>query len=291
MRLAVLVIALVAAMTAYSDSEPATSGAQKAKTDIQVNLFYEAVEKGNLKMVGHYLLVGIPVEAKNSALGLASLYDFPKVVRALLAVGANPRIDIDGEKPILEAGHCGPEVLRLLIDAGANIEERSKYGETPLFISAANGKVGNVRFLLSMKANTNVIDKDGRAPLQCAAGGAGTEIVKLLIRSGANVNSVDYEGMTAFLWAASSCDCSSARALLAAGADSTVKEQYGKSALDIVQNRLNDAESMVRSLIKEPTGKGFDGQLHDSNLKSFRNDIPKLTRMKEFLLRVKIWAR
>ena len=72
-------------------------------------------------------------------------------VKALLAAGADVSVqDTDGWTPLLHAayrdGHIyfagnSTETIQALLNAGANLEAKSKYGETPLHISVTSATI------------------------------------------------------------------------------------------------------------------------------------------------------
>lgn len=83
-------------------------------------------------------------------------------------------------------GHL--DVVKLLVEAGAPLNKRSKDKQTPLHLAAWLGKGDVVDFLLSKGARLETIDKLGHSPLWSACNEKHFAIAKVLIRRGANVN-------------------------------------------------------------------------------------------------------
>lgn len=71
-------------------------------------------------------------------------------------------------------GHC--EVMRMLIDAGANPNSRRSTGATPLYMAAQGGHVDAIKVLLGAKANpllSSRADPDGEGNKQTRSFGRG----------------------------------------------------------------------------------------------------------------------
>ena len=68
-------------------------------------------------------------------------------------------------------------------------------------LAALCGKTEIVKSLLEAGANPNAEDKDGDTALIEAAKKCKTEVVKLLLEAGADIEAKDKEGKTALMWA------------------------------------------------------------------------------------------
>ncbi|KAJ5892886.1 hypothetical protein N7504_009577 [Penicillium tannophilum] len=77
-------------------------------------------------------------------------------------------------------------VIKLLLDAGANIDHENNFRETPLHAAAENGHEAAVKVLIERKANIN----SRPAPLTAAARKGHVNITKLLLGSGADTPSL-----------------------------------------------------------------------------------------------------
>lgn len=95
-----------------------------------------------------------------------------EVLRILIEAGAEPRErDTYGRTPLHEAKSV--EVAALLLDHGVSPDVRSSSGETPLMTRTGSPPV--VERLLLAGAHANLRDADGRTALQHAVGLVGTE--------------------------------------------------------------------------------------------------------------------
>src|SRR5438045_5390865 len=77
------------------------------------------------------------------------------------------------------------------------------YGQTPLSWAADKGHVDVVKLLLNANANIEAADKYVRTPLSWAAEKGHVDVVKLLLNANANIEATDNEyGRTPLTWAA-----------------------------------------------------------------------------------------
>lgn len=163
-------------------------------------------------------------------------------------------------------GHLS--TVRLLLDAGAAIDDRDPNDITPLLYAASNDRVDVARLLIARGADVNATDWYGRSALYCAidvrnrdtpqpANGPGTDrdgnfaLAQLLLEKGANPNTrirempvvrthiqplgslswVDFTGETPFIRASLAGDVKMMRLLMAHGADPKIATAGGTTAL------------------------------------------------------------
>ena len=155
---------------------------------------------------------------------------------------------------LLEAAECGnPELLSLLITAGADVNKADKYGMTPLRAAACNGHTECVRHLLAAPGiDVNKADKYGRTPLYTAARNGYAECVRhLLAAPGIDVNKADRYGRTPLRAAAGNGYAECVRLLLAApGIDVNMADKGGNTPLDTAAG--NGRTECVRLLLAAP---------------------------------------
>lgn len=76
----------------------------------------------------------------------------------------------DGKTPLHIAAGCGKlECLKLLVDAGADVNCLDKETSTPLHIAAAKNRIFCLKELILHTANINAKDMNGRTPLHLAS--------------------------------------------------------------------------------------------------------------------------
>ncbi|XP_069669377.1 uncharacterized protein [Periplaneta americana] len=133
----------------------------------------EASKSGNATLVMGLLQVGtnfsVTDEKTRTPLHVAAEYSQVDVVRILLDAGA----PINGKSKqwsftAMHYATSSPDLLYLLLDRGASLEERSKYGETPLHTAAWNNRLEAAQALVARGANIHARTNGGSTPLQQA---------------------------------------------------------------------------------------------------------------------------
>lgn len=99
----------------------------------------------------------------------------------------------EGSYPPLHAASMvgSDEMVKLLLDAGAKIDEQDKNGETALHIAARAQNLGSpaiVHWLILKHANVEIKNKEGKTPLHIAAEYCARFIAEMLINAGADIN-------------------------------------------------------------------------------------------------------
>jgi ankyrin repeat protein/L-ascorbate metabolism protein UlaG (beta-lactamase superfamily) len=103
--------------------------------------------------------------------------------------------------------------------------------DLPLHTAATAGQVEIVRLLLDSGAEIDGLDSDGSTPLHCAAVSRKPEVVRLLLSRGADVNRRDRNGAYGLSFAASAGDSACIRMILDAGADMNLFTPQGTTLL------------------------------------------------------------
>jgi uncharacterized protein len=156
------------------------------------------------------------------------------------------------------------DTLKVLLAAGADVNEVSGYGWSPLLVATQNRYYKLGAFLLERGADPNLANKGGWTPLYLATDNRNIEsgdypvrkadmdhleFIELLLDKGANVNArvkdstetrtvftnqwLDENGATAFLRASQSGDLVLMKLLLAHGADPKIATELGVTALQV----------------------------------------------------------
>jgi len=125
----------------------------------------------------------------------------PFFVAMLLIIPALGGAQVQGknlEAVLLDAAAAGQtDMVRSLLDNGANIEVKNNLGATSLIFAAIKGHSDVAELLVERGANVNAKTTTGITPLIAAAAGGHEDIVKLLLAKGADVSAKDQQGRTA----------------------------------------------------------------------------------------------
>lgn len=97
------------------------------------------------------------------------------------------------------AGEEDVEIIRFLVDNGADVDAQNEDGISPLHICLYPEIA---RELIACGANIELQDKWGRTPLMTLSSELEREdVIQVLLEAGANVNTKDKDGITALLTA------------------------------------------------------------------------------------------
>ncbi len=164
-------------------------------------------------------------------------------VKTLIQKGADVNVyGNDYDAPLTIAAERGyVEIVRMLIDAGANVNFEND-NITALMSAVKNNHVKIVRMLIGAEANVNT---DGDTALIIAVEGNHVEIVRMLIDAGVDVDHQDYTEFTALMAAARAGKEKIVRMLIDAGADLEIVDNENETALMIADNYGNVAVAQM----------------------------------------------
>ncbi len=199
--------------------------------------------------------------------------------RLLISSGANVTVrDSIGQSPMTIAIHHCPRAIELLLNAGADLNEETRFG-TPLLTAARyqwfdptqrsrfrdrpiRERDNAVRILLEKGANPNTRDREGRNALMVMSfeprNGRAIELIgETLLNAGCDINAADNQGHTPLIYAIRARQRAAVNLLLKRGADIQVKDHNGESAVDWAKKSGNvEIAKLLMSLT--PSG----GQKH-----------------------------
>jgi uncharacterized protein len=185
----------------------------------------ECARTGNADAVAALLKSGARVneaEAVNqqTALMWAVAQQHPKVVQALLESGADIRARSRTYPQVVETGNRG---------GGGDVFTVLRGGSTPLLFAARVGDIESARLLMAAGADVNDALPDGVSALVLAAHSGHGALGALLLEKGANPNAAE-AGYTALHAAIDRSDLSLVQALLRHGANPDIRLAKGTPA-------------------------------------------------------------
>ena len=122
-------------------------------------------------------------------------------------------------------------LVQLLIEKGAHVNDRDILFRTPLHLAAEYAKPAMVELLLANGADVEVKDKYERTPLHAALSGRSAKTLALLINAKADLEARDGLGRTALMIAVQSDQSAVARFLVQHGAKIEVSVSFGEGLL------------------------------------------------------------
>ena len=154
---------------------------------------------GSLKKYGG--IINVKDKYGYTPLHYASMYDNDVVVKSLLEYGADfsVRCFVNKLSPLhLAAERDDPDIIDILIAAGAEVNCVDRYGATPLHYAACEGIADVTEALLRNGADINVADELGKNPLSVALKMGDIEVSQLLTGDQDNVEFGVFHSLTRF---------------------------------------------------------------------------------------------
>ncbi|KAK6509749.1 hypothetical protein TWF481_004479 [Arthrobotrys musiformis] len=140
------------------------------------------------------------------------------------------------------------DIIKLVINSGADINARSERGDSAIHIATKRGDSHIVEYLLKHGAGINVTAGNGHTALHEAAIYNRFEIAKMLLDNGADVHAVDTSGKTPLYCAAEFGKAEVLKVLVEAGADGHIAIASGETALYAASSK--GYEGIVKTLLQ-----------------------------------------
>ena len=210
-----------------------------------------------LRILGLTLLLAAPATAATTTAPLADAaerLDVAAIERLLTASPAADEINaaqVDGMTALHWAVyHDRSDLVRRLLDAGADASATNRYGVIPLSLACANGNPEVVEALLAAGADPNALLPGGETVFMTAARTGRIEVVEALYEAGADVHFREPKrGQTALMWAAAEGNLEVVELLLEVGADpnATLDSGFTPLLFAVREGRIEVAEALLRA--------------------------------------------
>lgn len=190
------------------------------------------------------------LEAK---LAEATRFNDLKRAQQLIDDGAKPDITRYGADNALNLAveNGNPDMVRLLLGAGADPNAQVRYSyDTPFLNAARKGDVAIVGELLASKANIDAAGERGNTALALAVAAKNKPLYGLLLARGAKADPRNSGGWTPLFYAARNGDLEAISLLLDKGARTDHKDEEGRTVLDVAkQHQRQEAFQKLQDFI------------------------------------------
>jgi ankyrin repeat protein len=210
--------------------------------------FHQACIKGYADLLPVLIQAGAdpsaPDRSDQTPLDLALDYSNKTVISALLKRSEHYEMLRSNFAEAMERANRNgrTEIVRILLDAGWDVNHSTASGSTYLNDAALKGNMKLVRLLLERHANLDVRNEAGGTPLHDAALSGNTDVIALLLDRGCPIDARESEsGATPLMMAASLGRTAAVALLLERGANPLLKDNAGRTALARAYENQNQA--------------------------------------------------
>jgi ankyrin repeat protein len=160
-------------------------------------MYFDAIDKPSeeeaIKTIDFCIQAGLDKNVTYSReiiLRNALYYNKIQIAKHLIKIGVDVNAtDHFGSTALFAASYrCSPDVVKMLIDAGANINYQNPHHEknTALILALDNRQLDNAKILVGAGVDVNLQTVHGSTALHKAASGGNKDIVVLLLEHGAD---------------------------------------------------------------------------------------------------------
>lgn len=241
-----------------SSTELLEGGADMEKVDSRgFGPLQTATERGWVTVVETLIAAGVDVNANRAQLLGVEAVGFTFNISAVTALHL---------ATIRSSGKPFVKIVKALIAAGANVDATLEstdpfvQGVTPLWLAADNRKRAIARNLIKAQASLNAPNAIGATPLLMASVRGHQKLLQLLVKAGADVNAattgvIQFSGtdarhsvgVTPLYAAALQGDFSIHQALMASGGDPNKFTEFGQGPLHIVSATVGQSSQDIAS--------------------------------------------
>jgi hypothetical protein len=183
-------------------------------------LFKEAAKRGDAAAIDVWVANGVNVNIEDGeAFALAAQGNHTDAVKMLIKNGGNPGLRGGADALLRSAEKSNVELMKLLLEKGADRYAKGDIGGRALWWSARNGNASMIQLLLDKGVSVNSgLDVEQSSPLMQAIQNDHEDCVKLLVDKGADVNASNLFGKSVLKLATEKDNSSVIKLLKKAGA-------------------------------------------------------------------------
>ncbi len=219
--------------------------------DLNKELYF-AVQRGDVEKVKSLIVSGADVNSRHDlshTLLMLAAYDGDyEIAKILIEAGAAVNAAHSTTHTVLyhalESPRLCAEIIQVLLDAGVKMDY------TPLIWAIENGSSEVpviMTILIEAGADVNARSKFGSTVLIYAVKSRNNQLVDILLRSGAEINATEESsGRTALAWAVATKAIETVKKLIEAGADLETIDKWGNTPLMIAKS--TGSEEIVKLL-------------------------------------------
>ena len=158
-----------------------------------------------------------------------------------------------------------------------DINEKDDNGRTALFYACGNGDKEIVKMLLEAGANASLEDNKSISPIHQGALKGNKDILKMLVEKGADINSADGKGRTPLIYALMQRKTEAAFQCIELGADINIKDDEGHMPIDYaVSNGMREFVDFLSTGEKNSKDNFENSPLHQACFNNQSETVKKI---------------
>ncbi len=206
-------------------------------------------------------------DAMRTGMIAAIVYNDVARVRSILKAGFPANGDVEGQRsrsvsdfiPIQNAAREGHnDIIKVLIDYGANINVENYWTDTALHFAAQNNNAETCKFLIENGAETEHMTEDGETALHSAARSGRVDSIEALVEMGAKIDQTNKDGETPLVVSIEANEYDAAKKLIELGADLEVETD-------------SESTTLIRAISLQSSPREYDQRMVDLLLKAGAN--------------------